>query len=185
MANAFTKSVKTGRAEQQSVPLLQVVLMKSLEDRFGAISSDTFEIAPAQTADSANIVSLASKRRVAHADVRGRLRRHAHGAGRIRDDRDQRSSVPELRSQAVRGCMSARAQDRRANRPDASFLVRFLALSTICVCGTVRKKSISGRCVPTREISPSRRSQSRSSDVDRLTSQAQGGNHASRFPCLH
>ena len=50
-----------GAAQQQSVALLQVVLMKCIEGRFRAMRRDTFEIAPAQTADSAIIVSLAPK----------------------------------------------------------------------------------------------------------------------------
>ena len=52
---------ETGAAQQQSVALLQIVLMKCLEGRFGAMRRDTFESAPAQTADSAIIVSLAPK----------------------------------------------------------------------------------------------------------------------------
>jgi hypothetical protein len=61
--NAFMKIEvqEAGAAQQQPVALLQIVLMKCLEGRFGAMCRDTFESAPAQTADSAIIVSLASE----------------------------------------------------------------------------------------------------------------------------
>ena len=61
--NAFMKIEvqETGAAQQQPVALLQIVLMKCLEGRFGAMCRDTFESAPAETADSAIIVSLAPK----------------------------------------------------------------------------------------------------------------------------
>lgn len=61
--NAFMEidAQETGAAQQQSVALLQIVLMKRLERRFGARRGDTFESAPAQTADSAIIISLAPK----------------------------------------------------------------------------------------------------------------------------
>jgi hypothetical protein len=55
------RSTATRAARQQSVALVQIVLMKCLECRFGAMRRDTFEIAPAQTPDSAIIVSLAPK----------------------------------------------------------------------------------------------------------------------------
>ena len=63
MADAFVKPEveKARAAQQQSVALLHIVLMKCFEDRFGTMRSDTFEIAPAQTAYSAIIVSLAAK----------------------------------------------------------------------------------------------------------------------------
>ena len=61
--NAFMKIEvqETGAALQQPVALPQIVLMKCLEGRFGAMCRDTFESAPAETADSAIIVSLAPK----------------------------------------------------------------------------------------------------------------------------
>ena len=52
---------ETRAAQQHTVALLQIVLMKCLECRFGAMRRNTFEIAPAQTADSAIIVGLAPK----------------------------------------------------------------------------------------------------------------------------
>jgi hypothetical protein len=55
------RSTATRDARQQSVALVQIVLMKCLECRFRAMRRDTFEIAPAQTPDSAIIVSLAPK----------------------------------------------------------------------------------------------------------------------------
>ena len=69
-----------------------------------------------------------------------RTRMYAVDYGDMRMARDEYatiatecSSVPDLHGEAVRGCMSARAQNRRANRSNASYLVRFLALFTICV----------------------------------------------------
>ena len=61
--NAFMKIEvqEAGAAQQQPVALLQIVLMKCLEGRFGAMCRKTFESAPAQTADSAIIVSLHRK----------------------------------------------------------------------------------------------------------------------------
>jgi hypothetical protein len=61
--DAFVKPEveKTRAAQQQPVALLQIVVMKFLEDRFRAVRGETFEIAPAQTADSAIMVSLAAK----------------------------------------------------------------------------------------------------------------------------
>jgi hypothetical protein len=52
---------KTGAAQQQSIPLLQIVLMKFLERQPRATSRDAVEIIPAKAADSAIIVSLAPK----------------------------------------------------------------------------------------------------------------------------
>ena len=62
----------------------------------------------------------ADRRRDAHADVRARLPRHAHGAERIRDAPGQRGGVSHLRREAVRGRVSARHRDRGAARTDAS-----------------------------------------------------------------
>ena len=61
--DAFVKPEveKTRAAQQQAVPLLQIVRMKCLENRFGTMRRDPFEIAPAQAAYPAIIVSLAAK----------------------------------------------------------------------------------------------------------------------------
>src|SRR5437763_16247872 len=61
--DAFMKSEiqETGASQQHSIPLPQVVLMKLLEYRFGPVRGDCFEIAPAQTADSAIMIRFTSQ----------------------------------------------------------------------------------------------------------------------------
>jgi hypothetical protein len=61
--NAFVKTEvqETGVAQQQSIPLLQIVFMKFLEPRFRAAHRDAVEIIPTKVADSAITVSLAPK----------------------------------------------------------------------------------------------------------------------------
>lgn len=58
-ANTFVKPEikQTGAAQQQPIPLLQIVLMEVLEHRPRAIHRDAVEIIPAKAADSASIVS--------------------------------------------------------------------------------------------------------------------------------
>ena len=65
--DAFVKPEveKAGAAQQQPVPLLQIVGMKCFKDRFGTMRRDTFEIVPAQAAYPAIIVSLAAQIKLA------------------------------------------------------------------------------------------------------------------------
>src|SRR5579872_5533847 len=52
---------KTGAAQQQPAPLLQIVLMKSPECRLRTIRTNALETIPAKTTNPAIIVGFASK----------------------------------------------------------------------------------------------------------------------------
>ncbi len=106
------KVEKTRAAEQEAVPLLQIVAVKLLEGGLGSIWGNAAEIGPAHSSNAAIVVSLALKTRVTerqHWKFRnrsGRQQRHRDtlvartAAGDSRNSRQQNVSTLGLRNVA-------------------------------------------------------------------------------------
>src|ERR1700687_982691 len=70
---------KARAAQQEPVPLLQIVFAQMLERRLGGLLGDAVELIAAQTADSAIVVGLALEIGLAHRERRGAGERALRG----------------------------------------------------------------------------------------------------------